>query len=180
MSRALRDTEAGTFHVTSHSVRDTALFRNDLDRMRFIRELATATASAGWTCVAYCLMTTHYHLLLDVDDDVLPLGMHALNFRYASAFNARHRTRGHVLERRYSAERIFGAHHLLYAFRYIVRNPVAARLCDLPQEWPWSSYAATVGLAEPQPFVDGSLILEWFGGTHEIAVARLREFVEEP
>jgi REP element-mobilizing transposase RayT len=180
MARQPRDMEAGTFHVTCHSVRDTALYRDDLDRIRFITELAAVSAREGWTCIEYCLMTTHFHLVVDVDQGVLPLAMHQLNFRYACAFNARHGTRGHVLERRYGAGRISSDAHLLAAYRYVARNPVLARLSPTPQDWRWSSYAATVGLADPISFVDASCVLELFGGPHEFAVARLREFVEEP
>jgi REP element-mobilizing transposase RayT len=179
MSRPPRDVESGTFHITCHSVRDTSLFRDDLDRIRFLTELAAVCGIYGWTCIEYCLMTTHFHLLVTVDAGVLPLAMHRLNFRYACAFNARHGTRGHVLERRYGAGRIASDAHLLAAYRYVARNPVMAKLCATPQEWPWSSYAATVGLAEPISFVDASCVLEIFGGPHDIAVARLRSFVEE-
>ena len=179
MARPPRDTEPGTFHVTCHSVRDTPLFRDDLDRIRFLSELATAGAHEGWTCIEYCLMTTHFHLIVTVDANVLPVAMHQLNFRYACSFNARHGTRGHVLERRYGAGRIASEAHLLAAYRYVARNPVSAKLCATPQEWPWSSYAAPVGLADQISFVDASAVLELFGGPHELAVARLRGFVEE-
>jgi putative transposase len=179
MARALRDKEAGVFHVTCHSVRDTALFRDDLDRTRFLIELANVTGRLQWTCIGFCLMTTHFHLLLEVDANQLPVGMHALNFRYACAFNSRHRTRGHVLERRYSAGRIASEIHLINAFRYVAHNPVAARMCERPQEWPWSSYASTVGLIEPHSFVDATRAFEAFGHVRELAIARLRSFVEE-
>jgi len=180
MARPPRDIDPGTFHVTCHSVRDTALFRDDLDRVRFLSELAAVSSREGWTCIEYCLMTTHFHLIVTVDAGVLPLAMQRLNFRYACAFNARHGTRGHVLERRYNAGRIRSDAHLLAAYRYVARNPVLARLSATPQAWPLSSYAATVGLADPISFVDASCMLTAFGGPYEIAVARLREFVEEP
>lgn len=109
---------------------------------------------------------------------MLPVGMKALNFRYACAFNARHRTRGHVFERRYEAGRILSESHLLAAYRYIARNPIAARICERPQDWPWSSYAAHVGPEESSSFVDATCIVELFGRPHEIAVARLRDYVE--
>jgi REP element-mobilizing transposase RayT len=180
MARPPRDIDPGIFHVTCHGVRDTALFRDDIDRVRFLTELAAATARAGWTCIEFCQMTTHFHLLVDVDAGILPIAMQRLNFRYACAFNTRHGTRGHVLERRYSAGRIASERHLLAAFRYIARNPVVAKLCMRPQEWPWSSYAATVGLADPIAFVDASCVLRVFGGPIEVAIGLLRDFVEEP
>src|SRR5579872_6314761 len=107
MARPLRDTEPGLFHVYAHSVwAADALFRDNDDHQSFLRELALATARVGWTCVSYCLMRTHYHLVLDVEAGALPKGMHLLNFRYASHFNVRHSMKGHVQGRRYGARRV--------------------------------------------------------------------------
>jgi putative transposase len=181
MPRALRDVEPGLFHVYVHSVwAADALFRDAEDRMTFLRELARVTSRVGWTCVGYCLMTTHYHLVLDVGEDVLPKGMHSLSFRYASSFNARHAMKGHVHGRRYGARRLMSETDLLDAFKYVARNPVEAMLCEHPEQWVWSSYAATVGLAKQQPFVDPRRVLSCFSDPLEFAQAELRRFVAEP
>lgn len=178
MARRPRDTEPGIFHVFTHAVwAADALYRDDADRMRFLRELSLATEKTAWRCLAYCLMGTHYHLLLDVDANVLARGMHSLNFRYAAGFNARHSMRGHVLGTRYNANRIDGEAELLWRFRYVVLNPVEAGLCERPEDWPWSSYAATIGLAPRQPFVDDSLVLSCLDGPREVAASRLRRYV---
>src|SRR5437870_204911 len=87
LARNLRDKAAGLFHVYTHSVWAAELFRDDRDRVVFVRELSRAVNKAQWICVGFCLMRTHYHLVLDVDDGALPTGMHALNFRYAIEFN---------------------------------------------------------------------------------------------
>ena len=180
MARRLRDTTPGIFHVFTHSVwAADALYRDDEDRMRFLRELARATTRTAWRCLAYCLMGTHYHLLLDVDADVLPRGMHALNFRYAAAFNARHRMKGHVHGTRYNAFRVMGDADLLHRFKYVARNPVEAGLCKSAADWAWSSYPATVGLATRQSFVTDDLILGCLDGPRELAIGRLRRYVEE-
>ena len=154
-----------------------ALYRDDDDRMRFLREIALATAKTKWRCLAYCLMTTHYHLLLDVDADVLPIGMHSLNFRFAAGFNTRHRMKGHVLGTRYNAYRVEGEADLLFRFKYVVRNPVEAGLCQRPEDWLWSSCAATVGIGTRQPFVKDDLVLACLDGHPEVAAGRLRRYV---
>jgi putative transposase len=179
MARRLRDKSAGLFHVYTHSVWAAQLFRDDRDRVVFLRELARAVDKAQWICLGFCLMRTHYHMLLDVDDDALPLGMHALNFRYAVEFNRRHRMKGHVLGARYDSIRIEDEPHLLTAYRYAMRNPVAAGLCEAAEAWRWSSFAAAVGRAEPLEFVDPSMILGCFNGSREIAGEKLRAFVAE-
>ena len=73
---------------------------------RFLRELARVTRTFEWTCIGFCLMGTHYHLILEVADKALPVGMQSLNFRYAVDFNQRHGMRGHVQFARYGAVRI--------------------------------------------------------------------------
>jgi putative transposase len=179
MARQRRDKSAGLFHVYTHSVWAAELFRDDRDCVVFLRELARAVDKAQWTCVIFCLMRTHYHLLLDVDDDALPLGMHALNFRYAVEFNRRHRMKGHVLGARYDSVRIEDEPHLLDAYRYVARNPVEAGSCQAAEDWRWSSFAAAVGAAEPIEFVDPGIVVGCFDGPREIAAARLRAFVAE-
>jgi len=178
MARLPRDTDPGIFHAWEHAVRSEDLFRDDLDRLAFLRDLARAGARAGWKCVAYCLMTTHVHLMLEVGSGALPVGMHAVNFRYAAGFNRRHHTRGHVLEARYGSRRKTSVIDLLVAYRYVVRNPVDAGLVAHPADWPWSSYAATISSTPVTTFVDASPLLSALADTRERAVAILRAFVE--
>ena len=170
---------AGTFHVYAHSVWTSVLFRDDADRITFLRQLAATTARIGGTCISYCLLTTHYHLIVDVDDGELPVAMHALNFKYAMAFNGRHAMKGHVQGARYDSVRIRDESHLISAYRYVARNPVRAGLCESPLDWPWSSYRHTVELDDPS-FVDPSLVLGCFDGSREEMVKQLRDVVEEP
>jgi hypothetical protein len=177
MARRARDTAAGIFHVYTHSVWAAELFRDDRDRMGFLRELARAGDKARWTCLGFCLLGTHYHLVLDVGDGALPVGMHSLNFRHAVAFNKRHGMKGHVLGARYDSKRIDDDAHLLSVYRYIARNPVEAHLSETAEAWPWSSYAAAVGLAPAQSFVDPRRVLACFGGPLKVAVTQLRDFV---
>lgn len=155
-----RDLSAGLFHVFTHCVWAAPhLFRDDVDRLEFLRHLARVTGKRQWTCVAYCLMSSHYHLIVDVDAGALPAAMHALNLPYALHHNRRHGLRGHVQFARYGSRRLHDDDELLSAFAYVVRNPVDAGLCDCPEEWPWSSYASTIGLAEPSSFVSPLRVL---------------------
>ncbi len=167
------------FHITAHSTRSDPLFYDDLDRRHLLEEIHRAVVAQSWRCISYCLMTTHFHLIVDVPEKTLHRGMHAINFRYAMAFNARHGTRGHVFNRRYYARRIGDAAYLLAAFRYVALNPTLAKLCERPEEWCWSSYGPAVGLGEPIPFVSASAVLGEFHPIPELAVAGLRSFVEE-
>ena len=156
------------------------MFRDDTDRMDFCGRLARTIRRFGWTCRAFCLMTTHYHLLLDVADNRLQPGMHRLNGQYAQEFNHRHGRSGHLHGDRYASELVQTDGHMLRAFRYIVRNPVRAGLCDNPADWLWSSYRGTAGLDGAFAFVDDRPIRAYFGRDAEDAIRVLRGFVEDP
>ena len=181
MARQLRDVEPGTFHVYAHCVwAADAFFRNDDDYQVFLRELALATSRVEWTCIGYCLMRTHYHLILDVDAGALPRGMHSLNFRYASYFNIQHSMKGHVQGRRYGSRRLVDEDDFLGLYKYVANNPCEAMLCERPEDWQLSSYGATVGIGELATFVNPTPVLRCFGEPLEFARAGLRRFVGEP
>jgi putative transposase len=173
-----RDTAKGIFHVTCHSVWDLDLYRDDIDRTNYCALLAQTTAQLGWECVGVCLMRTHVHLILGVEDGVLAEGMQKLGFRYAVGFNARHRRRGRIFGAPYGLRRVGDDADLLGVYRYVMLNPVEADLVERPEEWLWSSYASTVRLRDTFSFVDAGRVLGCLGGSSEIAAARLRAFVE--
>jgi putative transposase len=179
MPRAERDVEPGIFHVSSHSVWSSVLFRDDVDRVNFLIDLARIAAKYQWTCIAFCLMTTHYHLLIETPDTSLATGMQKLNFRHAIRFNTRHKLRGHVVDGRYWSQRIKSESHLLAAFRYIGRNATEAGLCGSPADWPWCSYRALVEPAELFTFVDVSRVIGCWG-PGDTTLEQLRRFVESP
>jgi len=174
-----RDTAAGRFHVYTHCVWAVpAYFQDDLDRFAFLRILRHVTRTSGWRCIAYCLMSSHYHLIVEVGDGVLPVAMKRLNHAYSWGHNRRYSLRGHAQHQRYGARRVVDNADLLDAFSYLSWNPPSAGLCEKPEEWPWSSYAAAVGLAEPHSFVDDTPLLACFPRAMDPRTA-LRRHVEK-
>lgn len=145
--------EDGFFHVTARAVDGTALFRDDVDRWEFVEELTRCATGFFWICHAYCLMTTHYHLLLEATRESMSRGMHRLNGLYAQRFNARHKRRGHLFEGRFQSYVIASEVHMAAASLYVMNNPVRAGLCHLADEWPWSGVSLP---NEGQSLVRGS------------------------
>lgn len=181
MPRRNRDSAAGTFHVFTHCVWAVPhLYRDATDRLEFLRHLALVSARSGWTCIAYCLMATHYHLIVDAGDGVLPTAMHGLNLRYARHYNRRYGLRGHVQFERYGSRRLADDGELLAAFAYLANNPVKAALCGSADAWRWSSYRATVGLEERASSVDPARVLSCFPWPTVEPAAALRAYVEKP
>lgn len=128
----------GYFHVISRGVDGCAIFRDDADRRAFLSHLRTCTDTHRWTIHALCLMTTHYHLVLRSTSSDLSHGVQLLNGRYAQRFNNRHIRFGHLFADRFTSRAIETEAHLHEACRYVVENPVRARLCDSAEDWPWS------------------------------------------
>jgi len=87
----------------------------------------------------------HYHLLIETLQPTLSRGMREVNGVYTQAFNRRHDRVGHVLQGRYKAILVDKDSYLPELARYIVLNPVRARLCETAGDWPWSSHRAVMG-----------------------------------
>lgn len=140
----------GIFHVTARGVADSPLFTDDVDRLDFLRLLDTASRLADWTCHAYCLLTTHYHLVLETTRSRMSQAMHRLNGVYAHRFNLRHDRRGHLFAGRYSSWVVEDERHLSATCEYVLANPVKAGLAESVGEWPWASVPALeAALAAP-------------------------------
>ena len=142
MARLRRsDLPDGVFHVTSHGIGAAPIFRDDVDRLDFLNLLAIVADRFGWTIHAYCLMDTHYHVVVATTTAQLSAGMQALNGRYAQLFNHRHRRRGHLFEGRFRSWLVRDERHLEATCTYVLQNPVKAHQCATAAEWPWSEVA---------------------------------------
>jgi REP-associated tyrosine transposase len=103
MARALRTTlPDGYFHVIARGVAGCAAFEDDHDRRIFLGRLRVCAQDHSWAMHALCLMTTHYHLVLECKRADLSRGLHRLNGRYAQRFNERHGRFGHLFADRFA------------------------------------------------------------------------------
>lgn len=161
MARPLRIAYPGAlYHLTARGNRQNKIFLDDLDHQTFLNKLEKAIKHHNWVCHAYCLMTNHYHLLIETVEPNVSNGMRDLNKDYSQAFNRRHEKIGHLLQGRFKAYIIEQEPYLLEVARYTVLNPVRARMVDHPAEWRWSSFRATAGLDESPKF----LTIDWILG----------------
>jgi putative transposase len=167
-----------TYHIATRATGPSEFFRTPDDRHGFLIILERAVEKYAWRLHAYCLMVTHYHLVATTPEPNIARGMQYLNSIYARAFNNSYGRLGHFVAARYSSELIETEGHAYEVSRYVPLNPVRSKLCALPEDYPWSSYAATIGLREEPVFLDSSWILQLFGDDLSTARRRLREFVE--
>jgi REP element-mobilizing transposase RayT len=169
---------AGVYHVWRRTAGPVPLSHDDFDRTALCNHLATSLAKYRCICVAFVLMPTHVHLVLEVGTDVLPAAMRDFFGPYAQAFNRRWGRNGHLRGSPYGLRFVTDDRDLRGVVRYVARNPVRAKLCERPQDWYWSSYPGSAGYSRRFPFVDDRLLLR---AIHEdVTKARelLRDIVE--
>jgi hypothetical protein len=104
-------------------------------------------------------MPNHYHIVVQTLEANLSVAVGHLNSVYAQWWNGRHGRCGHVLQGRFKAQLIQKERYLAAVCRYVLKNPVRARLVEHPEEWEWSSYRASAGLTVAPPFLDTSLVV---------------------
>ena len=141
--------------------------------------LATATEKFRWVLLAWCLMTNHYHFVIQLQETGLSSGMQWLNGGFSRLFNVRHGRDAHLFRNRFSARLLETEEELLTACRYVVRNPVDAGVCRTPSQTRWTSYRACAGLDPAPLFLARSDLLALFGMPEETAADRYREFIAE-
>ena len=180
MGRPLRvEVPAGIYHLTSRGSNREQIYWSDADRWLFLRLLGIVTVKYDWTVLAYCLMTNHYHLVMQISEGGLSAGMQWLNGSHSRITNGHHGRSAHLFRNRFSSRLIQSDAHLLAACRYVVLNPVAAGLCAQAEEWAWSSYRATAGLESRPAFLDDGELLRRFAPSVSEARRLYAEFVAE-
>lgn len=180
MARPLRLEFAGAlYHVTSRGNRQEAIYHTDEDRNAYLDTLGKVCERYNWIVHAYCLMDNHYHILVETPDSNLSKGMRHLNGVYTQYFNRTHKRVGHVYQGRYKAIIVQKEAYLLEVARYIVLNPVRARMVRSAKDWTWSSYRATAGQVEPPAWLNTDWIIAHFSRRKATAINRYRQFVVE-
>jgi putative transposase len=180
MARPLRVEYPGAFyHVISRGNAGERIFRIENDYSGFLKYLEKANQRFSVIFHTYCLMSNHYHLLIETPQPNLSATIQWVNVSYAGHYNRRHRRAGHVFQGRFKAFLIDADEYLLPLSRYIHLNPVRAAIVTNPVEYPWSSYKAFVGKAQTPSFLVTDQVLAHFGRRGGEAVRGYRSFVEE-
>ena len=139
----------GAYHITARGVDGAPIVLDDLDRLFFARLLRATVATFDWSCRAWCLMTNHFHLVLEARRADVSAGMKRLNGLHAQRFNHRHARRGHLFQDRFASWLIDDDEYLEIVCHYVLANPVRAGLTSRPEDWRWA------GLGPPS-FAAGS------------------------
>ena len=119
-------------------------FRAEFLGQVFLAALSVMLEDPGLSLIAWCLMSTHAHLLLSDETGALSSAMHGLATRYAGRFNSRTGHIGSVFAGRFKSVPVETDSQLVAAVRYIHNNPEKAGICPAT-EFAWSSYREYVG-----------------------------------
>lgn len=180
MGRQLRIEYPGAYyHVTTRGNERKEVFKSEKDREKFLSYLESAVVRYGAVIHGYCLMSNHYHLLMETPCGNLSQVMQHINGAYTNYFNAKRGRSGHLFQGRYKAILVEADAYALELSRYVHLNPVRAGICAVPEEYRWASYRDYVGLREAPTWLGTTFILGLFGTTKEAAQKSYRQFVED-
>jgi len=180
MSRPLRIVYPGAFyHVTSRGNEQKDVFKSKRDREKFLEYLESATARYGAVIHVYCLMSNHYHLLVETPAGNLPQIMGHINGAYTTYYNIKRKRSGHLFQGRYKAILVEFDEYALELSRYIHLNPVRAGMVALPEEYRWSSYRNYIGQESGSTWLKLDTMLDYFGKKTKDAMKQYRSFVED-
>jgi putative transposase len=179
MARPLRIEYPGAYyHVIHRGNAGEAIFRSKRDREKFLECVATAVERFGIKVHTYCLMTNHYHFLIETPQPNLSRAVQWINVSYAAYFNRRRDRRGHLFQGRFKSILIDADEYLKHLSRYIHLNPLRAKMVEQLVSYPWSSYPAFSGKAKAPDWLEVDWLLSLFGKSRKKAYTAYRRFVE--
>jgi REP element-mobilizing transposase RayT len=177
MARKLRvEVEGGLYHVIARGNDRQDVFHSPDDHKKFLSLLARQKELTSFYLYAYCLMTNHFHLLIERQAETVGKVMQRVLTGYSQYYNRKYKHIGHVFQGRHKSILCQSDRYLAELVRYIHLNPLRAHMVELAEDYPCSSQRAYLGL-EPDGIVDVDPVLRHFGPVKRIARERFRDFV---
>jgi putative transposase len=168
----------GLYHVMLRGNGGQSVFPSDNDRYRLFLLLQEGTVRFGYRIHAFCLMTNHLHLAVQVGEIPLSRAMHNVSFRFTNWINRSQQRTGHLFQGRFKALLVDQDSYLLELVRYIHLNPVRAGLVENPGDYRWSSHRAYLA-EEFYPWLTTNWVLGQLGSLEDEARSQFAAFVED-
>jgi REP element-mobilizing transposase RayT len=169
------------YHIYQRGNYKQEIFLDDIDRRFFLKLFFDAKKEFNFLLYCYVLMKNHVHITIETPN-AIPISkiMYFTESNYARYFNKKYGRKGHLFQGRFGDILVDKDNYLLGLSRYIHLNPVKAEMVATPEEYPWSSYRAYVGI-EKNPLLDIDMILSYFNVIMDNSEAgiRYKKFVEE-
>jgi len=166
------------YHVMLRGNGGRDIFFDESDRIRFCDLLEEGVKRFDVRIPAFCLMSNHVHLAMQVAEIPLSRVIQNLSFRYARYYNAKRQSTGHLFQGRYKAVLIDADSYLLELVRYIHLNPVRAGMVENPEDYRWSGHRAYLG-KEVLPWLSTDWILSRYSPGQTSARRLYRDFIAD-
>jgi putative transposase len=142
------DTTGALHHVIARGIERREIFKADQDRHDFPKNLGLVLDQTESACLAWSLISNHFHLLLRTGLAPIVTVMRRLPTSHAIRFNRRYQRQGHLFQNRYESILCQEDRYLLELVGYIHLNPLRAMLvADLDEldRYPFSGHGAVIG-----------------------------------
>ena len=178
MSRALRiQYPDAWYHVMNRGRRGEKVFGIKEDYWLFVDLLKELDDIFHVRVVAYCMMTNHYHLLVQTPDANLSRSMRHLNGVYTQRYNRKYGYDGQLFRGRYKSIVVESDSYALELVRYIHRNPMEAGIVDTLQKYTWSSHKPYLSDAKKWNWLHKDYILKLFSKSKPESIRLYKRFV---
>lgn len=178
MSRPLRIEYPGAwYHVMNRGRRFEKIFNDEQDYRSFVDILKDASEMWKVKIAAYCLMSNHYHLLLQTPEGNIARAMRHINGVYTQRHNRKYALDGPLFRGRYKSIIVSGDDYLLQLVRYIHRNPIKAGLVDSLSRYEWSSHQGYLSLSKKWDWLHKRFIFSLLTKDKKEWIKRYRQFV---
>jgi len=140
MPRKPRIEIAGYYHIINRGVEQRVVFKEAEDYEYFEKIMCLYAKNYNITIHNYCLMSNHYHLLIELNQENLSKYMRQLNMSYAIYFNKKYKRVGHLWQGRFKSWYVTDEAYLYTLMCYIEQNPLKANIVKDIKDYPYSSY----------------------------------------
>jgi len=179
VARPLRVEYAGAFyHVMNRGNAGGEIFVSRKDKEKFTEYFGKSVERFSIIIHTYCLMSNHYHLLIETPQPNLSQAIQWLNVSYAAYHNRKHRRSGHLFQGRFKSVLVDADEYLKHLSRYIHLNPVRAKIVQKPEEYRCSSYPAFIGKTKVPEWLETGWLLWSFGKKKKAAMQNCKAFVD--
>ncbi len=178
MPRRPRIEIAGYYHIINRGVEQRVIFKEAEDYEYFEELMCFYAKSFGITLHNYCLMSNHYHLLIEIVQANLSKFMRQLNMNYAIYFNKKYKRTGHLWQGRFKSWYVTDEAYLYTLMCYIEQNPLKANMVKDIKEYLYSSYHYFLNYKEIPECLQQSWIVEHYKDDKEAIEAFLANPVD--
>ena len=140
MPRKERITDAGFYHIINRGVERRNIFLEPEDYDKYLGILNEIFQEYKINLHTYCLMTNHYHLLIETTTKSISDAMRKLNSKYSIYFNKKYKRSGHLWQGRFASYYLYDDIHFWYVAKYIERNPLSANMVKQIDQYKYQSF----------------------------------------